>query len=501
MKLVKKMLAITFTFMMIVGMSTNVKAMEESQTQTDTKGTITVTNVPEGHTYKLYKILNLESYSYESVNTEEGNYAYTLTGDKWDDFVKGNAGEDKFFTITDNKYVTFNKGEAATLAKEAIKFAEVNNLVPITTPSTKDSAGNFVFSNLDLGYYLVDSSVGALCNLTTTNPTVTIQEKNGTPTVEKKVKEDSTDIFDSNNTADIGETVEFQTIITAQNGAHNYVLHDKMSEGLTFNSDSVTVKLKKNNEVQETTLASPKDYVIKTANLGETDSICTFHIEFTTEFCDLLKADDQIIVSYSATLNENAVIGDAGNKNDTWLKYGDGTDTAHSLTSTYTFKLPVFKFTGTGAEKKGLGKAKFTLKNANGSDSIKFVKVSDATEGTELTYRVAKTGEENTVTEITTPSSGKFTIQGLDADTYLLTEKEQPKGYNKLASPITVVIEADGNVKIDASYVNVVEVENKTGTILPSTGGMGTTIIYMVGAVLVIGSGIVLLSKKKSKEK
>ena len=496
MKLVKKMLAITFTFMMIVGMSTNVKAMEESQT--DTKGTITVTNVPESHTYKLYKILNLESYSYESGKAEEGNYAYTLAGNAWDNFVKTNSGAGKFFTITDNKYVTFNEGEAATLAKEAIKFAEDNNLGFITT-STKDSAGNFVFSDLDLGYYLVDSSVGALCNLTTTNPTVTIQEKNGMPTVVKQVKEDSTNAFDSSNTADIGQTVEFQTTITAQAGAHNYVLHDKMSEGLTFGSDSVAVVLKKNSEAQATTLASPKDYVLKTAELGETDSICTFHIEFTEEFCNSLNADDQIIVSYSATLNENAVIGDAGNKNDTWLKYGDGTDTAHSSTSTYTFKLPIFKYTG--VEKKGLGKAKFTLKNANGSDSIKFVKVSDATEDTELTYRVAKTGEENTVTEITTPSSGKFTIQGLDADTYHLTEKEQPKGYNKLASPITVVIETDGKVKIDTSYVSVVEVENKTGTILPSTGGMGTTIIYMVGAVLVIGSGIVLLSKKKSKEK
>ena len=496
MKLVKKMLAITFTFMMIVGMGTNVKAMEGSQT--DTKGTITVSNVLEGHTYKLYKILNLESYSYESGKAEEGNYAYTLTGDKWDDFVKANAGRDKFFTITDNKYVTFNEGEAATLAKEAIKFAEDNNLGFITT-STKDSAGNYVFSDLDLGYYLVDSSVGALCNLTTTNPAVTIQEKNGMPTVVKQVKDDSTNIFDSKNTADIGQTVEFQTTITAQAGAHNYVLHDKMSEGLTFDSDNVTVVLKKNSEAQVTTLASPKDYVLKTAELGETDSICTFHIEFTEEFCNSLNADNQIIVSYSATLNENAVIGDAGNKNDTWLKYGDGTDTAHSSTSTYTFKLPVFKYTG--VEKKGLGKAKFTLKNANGSDSIKFVKVSDATEDTELTYRVAKTGEENTVTEITTPSSGKFTIQGLDADTYHLTEKEQPKGYNKLATPITVIIETDGKIKIDTSYVNVVEVENKTGTILPSTGGMGTTIIYMVGAILVIGSGIVLLSKKKSKEK
>ena len=345
----------------------------------------------------------------------------------------------------------------------------------------------------------MDSSVGALCNLTTTNPTVTIQEKNGMPTVVKQVKEDSTNIFDSNNTADIGQTVEFQTTITAQAGAHNYVLHDKMSKGLTFDSDSVAVVLKKNSEAQVTTLASPKDYVLKTAELGETDSICTFHIEFTTEFCDLLKADDQIIVSYSATLNENAVIGDAGNKNDIWLKYGDGTDTTHSSTSTYTFKLPVFKYTG--VEKKGLGKAKFTLKNATGSSLIQFVKVSDATENTELTYRVAKTGEDNTVTEITTPSSGKFTIQGLDANTYLLTETEQPKGYNKLASPITIVIETDGKVKLDGSYVNVVEVENKTGTILPSTGGMGTTIIYMVGVILVIGSGIVLLSKKKSKVK
>ena len=497
MKLVKKMLAITFTFMMIVGMGTNVKAMEGSQT--DTKGTITVSNVLEGHTYKLYKILNLESYSYESGKAEEGNYAYTLAGNAWDDFVKDNSGEGKFFTITDNKYVTFNEGEAATLAKEAIKFAEDNNLGFITT-STKDSAGNFVFSDLDLGYYLVDSSVGALCNLTTTNPTVTIQEKNGMPTVVKQVKEDSTNVFDSSNTADIGQTVEFQTTITAQAGAHNYVLHDKMSEGLTFDSDNVTVVLKKNSEAQVTTLASPKDYVLKTAELGETDSICTFHIEFTEEFCNSLNADDQIIVSYSATLNENAVIGVSGNKNDTWLKYGDGTDTAHSSTSTYTFKLPIFKYTG--VEKKGLGKAKFTLKlKKDGSDLIKFVKVSDATEDTELTYRVAKTGEENTVTEITTPSSGKFTIQGLDADTYHLTEKEQPKGYNKLATPITVIIETDGKIKIDTSYVNVVEVENKTGTILPSTGGMGTTIIYMVGAILVIGSGIVLLSKKKSKEK
>lgn len=494
MKLIKKMLAIMFAFMMVVGMGTKVNAEEGAQP--DTKGAITVSNVKEGHTYNLYKILNLESYSYETGKANEGNYSYTLVGDDWDTFVKNNAGEGKFFTITDNKYVTSNQGASAeALAKAAIEFAKEKNLEIKKTP-TKDSNGNLVFSDLDLGYYLVDSSVGALCGLNTTNPTVTIEEKNGTPTVGKQVKEDSTEIFDSSNTVDIGQTLEFKTTITAQAGAQNYVLHDKMDAGLTF-TGTVSVSLKKNDSEQEQTLENNKDYVLKTSYLGE---ICTFHIEFTKDLCDSLSAGDQIIVSYSAILNENAVVGNAGNKNDTWLKYGNGTDTAHSSTTTKTYEIPVFKYTGNN---KPLAGAKFTLY----SDKDCKKPISLVEEADKNVYHRATTDESDNstitkITEITTDNTGIFRITGLDADTYYLTETEAPKGYNKLVAPIEVVIDGEGNVKLNKTeVVATVKVENKTGTLLPSTGGMGTTIIYMAGAILVIASGIVLVSKKRSKAK
>lgn len=491
MKLIKKMLAIMFAFMMVVGMGTKVNAEEGAQP--NTKGSITITNALPKQEYKLYRILELESF-----NTTSGAYSYKLS-EKWKGFISDanyNAGK---YLKEENGYVTWineNSDDATVrvFAEEALKYAQVNgiecdSLIKNETDSEKSIAAN----NLPLGYYLVDSSVGALCNVNTTRPNVEINEKNGTPTVEKKVKEDSKDTFESSNTADIGQTLEFKTTITAQAGAQNYVLHDKMDAGLTF-TGTVSVSLKKNDTKPEQILENNKDYVLKTSYLGE---ICIFHIEFTKDLCDSLSAGDQIIVSYSAILNENAVVGNAGNKNDTWLKYGNGTDTAHSSTTTKTYEIPVFKYTGNN---KPLAGAKFTLsKNSNGSDPIELIKVNDETK--DLTYRVAKTGEKPVATEITTPSNGKFVIQGLDADTYYLTETEAPKGYNKLASPITIVIAEDGKVTSNGSEVTTVNVENKTGTLLPSTGGMGTTIIYMAGAILVIASGIVLVSKKKSKAK
>ena len=491
MKLIKKMLAIMFAFMMVVGMGTKVNAEEGAQP--NTKGSITITNALPKQEYKLYRLLELESF-----NTTSGAYSYKLS-EKWKGFISDanyNAGK---YLKEENGYVTWideNSDDATVrvFAEEALKYAQVNgiecdSLIKNETDSEKSIAAN----NLPLGYYLVDSSAGALCNVNTTRPNVEINEKNGTPTVEKKVKEDSKDTFESSNTADIGQTLEFKTTITAQAGAQNYVLHDKMDAGLTF-TGTVSVSLKKNDTKPEQILENNKDYVLKTSDLGE---ICTFHIEFTKDLCDSLSAGDQIIVSYSAILNENAVVGNAGNKNDTWLKYGNGTDTAHSSTTTKTYEIPVFKYTGNN---KPLAGAKFTLsKNSNGSDPIELIKVNDETK--DLTYRVAKTGEKPVATEITTPSNGKFVIQGLDADTYYLTETEAPKGYNKLASPITIVIAEDGKVTSNGSEVTTVNVENKTGTLLPSTGGMGTTIIYMAGAILVIASGIVLVSKKRSKAK
>lgn len=497
MKLIKKMLAIMFAFMMVVGMGTKVNAEENESTAAAT-GKITISNAVDGQTYSIYKVLELESY-----DNGEGLYSYKPAAD-WNSFFDSTTDENTkkpkgagsaYITIDSNGYATWiaeiNDANKATFAKLALEYAKTK---VINNNGQKTAKGNTViFDNLPLGYYLVDSSVGALCGLDTTNSEVTIQEKNGTPTVEKQVKENSTNKFGDSNTAYIGQTVEFKTTITAQAGAQNYVLHDKMDAGLTF-TGNVSVSLKKNDSEREQTLENNKDYVLETSDLGET---CTFHIEFTNALYDSLSAGDQIIVSYSAILNENAVVGNAGNKNDTWLKYGNGTDTAHSSTTTKTYEIPVFKYTGNN---KPLAGAKFTLsKNSNGSDPIELIKVNDKTK--DLTYRVAKTGEKPVATEITTPSNGKFVIQGLDADTYYLTETEAPKGYNKLASPITIVIAEDGKVTSNGSEVTTVNVENKTGTLLPSTGGMGTTIIYMAGAILVIASGIVLVSKKKSKAK
>lgn len=498
MKLIKKIAAIMFAFMMVVSMSCNVKADEGSSSSPTTKGTITITNAKEGETYKLYKILSLESYSYTGNDKDKGNYAYTLTGDiKWDNFIKNQATQ--YFKFDDtNKYLTWtgtmDEARVKDFAQLALKFArnESNNVQPLQKVE-KTNSSTVKFDNLDLGYYLVDSSVGSLCVLNTTNPDLTIAEKNGVPSVEKGVKNIQNGTYGTSNNASIGDTVYFQTTITAQPGAQNYVLHDKMAKGLTLKNDSIVVK--KGESPVETS-----DYTLKTS--GFIDD-CTFEIVFGQIFCDGLQKDEKITVTYSATLNENAVIAGEGNKNETKLKYGDSQETQPSVTNTKTFKMDVFKFyidKNDLTTEKGLAHAVFTLsKKSDGTEPIKLIDKSSNV------YRVAKKDETNTITEVITPDNGRFTIQGLGAGTYYLTETKQPDGYNKLSGPVTVVIDKDGKVMVkkgaNLEDATEVKVENKTGTVLPSTGGVGTTMIYLVGAVLVLGSGVVLATKRRVKNK
>lgn len=495
MKLFKKIAAIMLSIMMVLGMASVVSAAEGAGATSATgNGTITINNAIPKQTYKIYRILELESY-----NTTTSNYAYKATS-AWKKFIEDNKINNVYVTI-DNDYVTWKEGANATeFAQKALKYANDNNLIVDQKEIAPDATAGgttseVTFSALPLGYYLVDSSVGALCSLNTTNPTATIQEKNGVPSVEKKVQEDSkvgeNDEWGKSNTADIGQTVNFKTTITAQLGAQNYVLHDKMDAGLTFDG---TVTVKKDDD---TTLTDPDNYKLIT-NTGTEG--CTFHIEFTQTFCDTLAKDDKIIVTYSATLNDDAV-PKTEYKNETWLKYGDNNETNHDTTTTKTFELPVLKYTMKNGAEKALAGAIFTLsKKADGTNPIELVSVSNDTTGD--IYRVAKenevTGTTKTTT-VTTPTSGKFTIKGLDADTYYLTETQQPAGYNKLSAPITVVIDENGNITVGANNVDEVKVENNTGSILPSTGGSGTTLIYILGAVLVLGSSVVLITKKRMR--
>lgn len=488
MKLIKKIAAIMLSIMMVLGMASVVSAAgTTSGTSTTTRGKITINSAVAGQTYKIYRILELESY-----NADTKSYAYKATT-AWENFIKGDGIKGVYVTIDNNGYVTWKEGaDPAEFAKKALAYAHntSNNISNNGSETVEEGSNTVTFDNLDLGYYLVESSVGALCGLTTTNNEVTIAEKNGTPSVEKKVQEDSTSAWGKNNTADIGQIVNFQTTITAQQGAQNYVLHDKMDAGLTFGG-TVTVKR------GDTILTTPNDYSLITDAANITDG-CTFEIAFTQAFCNTLAKDDKIIVTYSATLNDD-VESNKEYKNETWLKYGENNQTNHDITKTKTFELPVFKYTTKDGNKTKLAGATFTLsKKSDGSDPIKLVSNgNDATAGD--IYRVAKAGDANTVTKVTTPDSGKFTIKGLDADTYYLTETKQPDGYNKLSAPITVVIAENGTITVNGQTASVVEVENNTGSLLPSTGGSGTTLIYILGAILVLGSSVVLITKKRMR--
>lgn len=508
MKLIKKIAAIMFAFMMVVSMSCNVKADEGTTPTTGKTGTITINNAIPEQTYTIYKILDLESYSSKVVDGKEtGNFAYKPSSE-WESFIKGKNVRDKYF-IFDGEYVSWKENaDPAEFAKLALDYAKQDgSTVKTSTTNTAPAASagqttsTVTFDKLSLGYYLVDSSVGTLCSLDTTKPTVEIKEKHGVPSVEKKVY-NGTDYDDSNN-ANIGDTISFQTTINVKKGATNYILHDKMSKGLTYvKSTNTTVHAYGLNGYMWADASQPKldvDYEIKKDNLGDD---CSFHIEFKNSYLEKHAAEEYVIhIAYNAILNENAVIAGEGNKNETWLKYGENNnlETTHPTTTTKTFEMNVFKFyidKNDSNTEKGLADAKFTLsKNQNGTDPIKLIDKGSNT------YRVAKTDETNTITEVITPDNGRFTIQGLGAGTYYLTETKQPAGYNKLSGPVTVVIDETGLVKVGESEANPVKVENKSGTVLPSTGGAGTTIIYLIGGALVLGSGVVLVTKRRVKGK
>lgn len=213
MKLIKKMLAIMFAFMMVVGMGTKVNA-EENESTTEPTGKITINNAVDGQTYSIYKILELESFSGD-------NYSYKPV-DAWKEFFqvedaatgKQKGAGSEYVTIDENGYATWKSGtDVKTFAKLALEYAKTKR---INNNGRSNAEGNTVtFNNLPLGYYLVDSSVGALCGLDTTNSEVTIQEKNDVPTVEKKVSNTANGNYSDSNFANIGDTVYFQTLITA----------------------------------------------------------------------------------------------------------------------------------------------------------------------------------------------------------------------------------------------------------------------------------------------
>lgn len=438
-----------------------------------TKGSIKIDGTVSGETYTIYKLFNLDSYDAES-NT----YSYTVESD-WEGFFKTGAGGN-YITLDGQNHPTWNAAKSqdsdkADFAKLALKWA-TENKVSAAAESQTSTGSDVIFSHLDLGYYLVDSSLGALCGLNTTNPDVTITEKNGQPTIEKQVK--NGDTWGTTNDAKIGDTVEYKVEIKVADGAQKYTVTDTMSKGLTFNNSSLKVTA---NDAVTT------DYTLTSTTNG-------FTLVLPETYVSTLTKGTTIIVTYNATLNKDAVIDGDGNANEVKLSYGNHQNTVPSKVTTKSYQFDLVKVDGT--TNKLLDGAEFEL--ADGETKLSFVK------DTAGNYRVATTGDEGATTTITV-KNGKVNIYGLAGKTYTLTETKAPDGYNKLVTSETVNL-ADGS-KTHATIVDSVYkdggvvVENHAGTVLPSTGGMGTTLFYVIGGGLMVAAVVLLVTKKRMEHK
>lgn len=488
MKLIKKIAAIMFAFMMVFSLSTNVNA--ESGKYEDSDGKITISNAVKDQTYTIYRMLKLESF-------DGTNYSYTLENG-WDNFISTGAGKDYLEKNSDG-YIIFkseknNETDMRLFAKAAFAYAKTAKLNDDAKKSVKAASTSVTFEGLPLGYYVVGSTVGSLCELKTTNKEVTITDKNDTPTVEKKIvkyNEDHSENLVDSNSANIGEEVVFKTTIDIKPGAKNYILHDKMDSHLRYDC---ILQIHDNND---NNIVADTGYVVKTTGL--TDADCTFELSFTEAFyannrdnIDTKKLN-KIYVYYQATVKDDAVVKQEM-KNNTYLTFGENNIKSNEdYTTTKTFEIPVFKYTGTDTALAG---AKFILStDPNCTDSTKTLKFKLNSDNK---YRY----DTNGTTELASLTDGMIHIEGIKAGTYYLKETEAPKGYNLLKTIQMIEILEDGSIKLNGTEnKGNVRVQNNKGSLLPSTGGMGTTLIYLIGGALVLGSGIVLANKKRAKAK
>lgn len=512
--------------------------------------TITITK-PEGdidRTYEAYQIFqgNLSGNTLSDIEWGTG-----INGAAFLDELKKNA---PFTSCTDAKTVaeklaTFenNSDGAVAFAKLAGKF-----LTTATGSATATSSATGKITVPAAGYYLLKDVTTVTDDALSLNilkvvKDVTVNPKADHPTVDKKIGTDiSTGV--AANEATIGDKVPFviASKVPQMQGYTKYffVLNDSMTAGLTYNKD-VAIK------IGTTTLAADAYDVTYDDTANTMKIVIKDFIQYKSE------AGKDIVVTYSATLNEKADLTQAGNKNTVKLTYSnnpnvdykgdnepDTTDpvgvTPEHVTVTYSTKLQLtkvdgadhnvklegveFQITGTSI-KTAVSKGEYFKQDAAGtyyqlkdgtftetdptaeteskyvSTSVKYAKVTDTTEQTKM-QKVTASG--------TTDANGLITFEGLGAGTYYITELKTKSGYNLLTAPITVVITAtpgttsctwtatiNGENATFADNMVKLTVENNKGSDLPITGGIGTTIFYVIGGLLVCGAVVMAITKKK----
>lgn len=492
----KKLFAIMLIAIMMVGLIIPSFAAES---EPKVPGIITIDNAIQGKTYNIYRVFDLDSYDYELQA-----YIYKIS-EKWNakEFVNSDAFKSCFIINKETGVVAVN-GELTDkqkedFAKAALAFAKDNDIEPEQTATAKTIAENpqervqVVFDvRGNLGYYLLDSSVGALCSLDTSDEAVTIVEKNSEPSIDKKV-EVSNGVYDKSNSAQIGDTVKYEVTITAGAGAQKYVFHDIMSDGLTFDG-SVTVTLNGNGVAAE-------DYTLYT-NPSDGD---TFDVVFEPAFCNKLKENDSLVVTYTATINDKAEVKDELN-NKAVLEYGEG-HRDESEVITRTFKLQIIKTDAAGENGVYdlLTGAEFKLyRQEKGGEAVKFIPTATG-------YKVVTKDYDGPDKEDVTDTivAGQPIIEGLCGE-YWLEETKAPDGFNLIESRVPVTVTANNvagegaiiiaTKKYNSSVSGGLQIQNAKGHKLPSTGSVGTVAIYVGGITLILLACGMLLAVSRRKE-
>ena len=470
--------------------------------------TIKVNNALEGEEYKAYKMLDL-NYQADENGTPTA-YRYTVNSAWTGFFNKDNATVTAVFTIDDQGYVTSSADSEAAwsatsalsaFAEAAAAYAKTNGLSPEVSGTVAAGKTSVDLTTGD-GYYLITSTLGTRAMIDTTPGNVEVNEKNEGDTIEKEVKEDSTDSYGQSNDVQVGDTVDFRSEATIAPRSINVKIVDTMTSGLDLIAGSIHVY---------TDEAHANEYTPKAIKTGTNADPATFIIEISDEFAATASSSLKLYVTYQAKVNNAAVVTDAsGNPvivpqtNKTKVTFGKDSESQEDTTTTTTHKFNVYKH-ATGAT-KNLADAVFQLLKGTGTDAVKLIKidatnyrVADATEATGTASSHANNGEIATVangslvSDFVTVDSGDIVIWGVDSDNdYHLHEIQAPKGYNALAADVDVTVAAANDTRVD--------VANSTGTELPSTGGIGTTIFYVIGGVLVIGAAIILIARRKAHD-
>lgn len=513
-------------------------------------GSITVISPHEGKAYTAYKIFDL--FGYQTIKKEDGTeetiFSYGLANyanNPWKAFFYGvpegaNNGEGYKYIQLDKEGYVLSKADqfdAEAFAKAALDYAKSYEA---TYPSDTtlysqdlqlDTQGNMIATGLPYGYYVVDSSAGALCSLNTVAKNAQVKEKNELPTIDLQVQNPSHDDdtwMDNNESTDeevvdthgqVGDTIEYQVIIEAKAGAQNYVLTNVFDLGLECAEDSISV--------QQSTIENPGTFddvpnvnnVNYTAKYDKTANTLT--VVFTDKFLNDLNGK-QLKVAFKATLTGDIIDAEKGNKahSTATLYYGDGVTkgadgnmiivqntknkTTEDKATVQSHTLTIDKQAAKAAETdlvQHLAGATFKLSRTEENGKAIHWKTIQENSVPKLSTEPIVDDDELVVTD----ANGAIKLQGLDAGIYWLEETQAPTGYNKLTTKIKVQIATNGDASVTYDGATTVKatngkitIENKTGTELPTTGGIGTKLFYAGGGLLMLISLIVLVARRKS---